>query len=1667
MKKTIQSGRKLITLLSVLSILAVSVFSAFIGVDFTAVADTPESTTTIWGGYFNEIKSTQFEGEGTAVNPYIIKSGDQLYKMVSTQGKIIINEDKNEYGEPAYYKLADDIYLNDISDYDKWGKKGFDMSTLNNWNDVSKLTNQLKFEGHFDGDGHTIYGLYSEGAYYAGFIAKVAGKATIKNVHFRNSYCVNVKLQPEVDRNTLTETELNALGDKEGFNNNAGATGGHRSWNDANYGSASVVVCYVEGVPLKISNCSVRDAYVQASSFAAAMIGVSLSSGSYPSVKNSLVADVTLKTTCKEDHVEGVEGAIINTTQGTADSATIEGVISAGVKVYGADDRDTAWNGYKIPTVSSVYLFKDVYSDVDHTYNIEHSSYGILNFVDQEIQVVKPNYLKGYKAEEMLDLDWEHNWQVVNDDYPMPKNEYVSPTGNEYYETTTPAEEDFWDGTTAKNFAAGTGTAEDPYLIENCEQFYLMVSTLKADANYKIAKGVKALYFNNVKDLKYTEAMNVLKSKKMYVYAPGETNDFNGYFDGNGVTIYGIKSQGSVRAGIIPQAGNATLKNFTVKNSWFDANDGYDITKTTTEAAAAIAGDLSNGASLSIRNVAVIDCKVTSVKAAAGMVGCSGINGSVFIDDSIVADGSIMSDQGSTHHAAFVATSKSGSHLIKNCISYGIYPAADNTNSYLSLFKNVYTNVEAPSPVVGENAKGVTQVTTEELKGEAVKQTAAAFAWETTWIATNDIPQLSNHVSTLGTKNNAWTGKIADVFAGGNGTMNNPYQIDTAERLAQMLNYCRDGAYYTLTADIYLNDVSNENWTENAKQWFTSNDVYEFTGIFDGNKYTIYGLYNKDVAAGVYAGFIPVLGSGAELRNVKIDNAYISGQAGSYIGAVVGTVQDDASNIVSLRAATVGENVVIDGAANAGGVVGRVGFTKLRMDNSIFIGKILATGTTAGLVGEVVGKLDIKQSVSVGVAPFVSNDRIVCSAIYTDADYVAEGVIVLKNSDMIGTNAVESMDALPFGTIWSSTQKYPVPTHKVQSFNGVQGEVWSGEVAVKFAGGDGSKLKPYLIATPEQLALLISSDAYAEKHFKLVADIYLNDVSDELWQAKVGCNTWFNAANFYHAFTSHLDGDGYVVFGMYYNYKKTPQNSYLGLIPRIGGNSTVKNVGISQAYIKADTNDDTVYAGGIFGMGSAFYDFYNQKISFVATEGDEFLVPGEAKPRKLPLISNCFVDHTCHIEATSAGGIGCPGGAAIVIRDCIVTATVKASESSDTRNAGLVSAYWTNASRVYNSVSFTQSKNQAIGGSQVWARDAGASTIYLQDVYAYSDKTVLGTTRIKRPQWRLGEGAKTAMPALDWENVWRTEPEGTPVLRIFDKPDRSASQFSDKNFQVDTVKINFITGDSSIVVPAIEGKPYEKVTFPEITRIGYTFTGWYAFADCSLLYPYEYFLGRDLNVYAGWKKNGVFQDFENYPYSSYDCDNKRWNYNKPGSRVGYQFEYVHTGTKSMQLLDNAATSADLLINYEDWLTIGQEYTMVVWVATDKADTNATLSLVQNNHPDYLDTEVSVEPMFTVSGQTVGEWKQYSYDFTAQTNWVSIRATGNSSLFIDDVAVAVKGTVVSSGNDNKINILNGDSNGISPSTADTTTVIALVSVITCAAILMIVSKKKHVEVIEKN
>ena len=177
----------------------------------------------------------------------------------------------------------------------------------------------------------------------------------------------------------------------------------------------------------------------------------------------------------------------------------------------------------------------------------------------------------------------------------------------------------------------------------------------------------------------------------------------------------------------------------------------------------------------------------------------------------------------------------------------------------------------------------------------------------------------------------------------------------------------------------------------------------------------------------------------------------------------------------------------------------------------------------------------------------------------------------------------------------------------------------------------------------------------------------------------------------------------------------------------------------------------------------------------------------------------------------------------------------------------------------------------------------------------------------------------------------------------------------------------------------------------------------------------------------------------------------------------------------MRLLDTNTDFSDFLVNYEDMLKIGQTYKMTFWVATDKADNPDTiLKLVHNEYPEYNKSNAGFEQMLTVTGLTVGEWKQYSYEFTARTPWISIRAGAGSSLYFDDILISETGATVSTDkladylsklDPDAGQIENVDNSTVSPDTGKNIPVTILIAVILSCAVIVVISKKNLVEVIE--
>ncbi len=205
-----------------------------------------------------------------------------------------------------------------------------------------------------------------------------------------------------------------------------------------------------------------------------------------------------------------------------------------------------------------------------------------------------------------------------------------------------------------------------------------------------------------------------------------------------------------------------------------------------------------------------------------------------------------------------------------------------------------------------------------------------------------------------------WTGGMSSVAP--SRTNDGFYLLQSAEDLAWFASQVNSDAGNVtmkgrLLADIYLNDVENDDysqkWTPIA-DYATTGRI--FSGIFDGNGFTIYGMNVS--SENYYQGLFGYL-SGAQIRNVKIEKSYVSGI--NYVGGIAGY----SDNRTSITSCSVDAN--ISGAEDVGGITGR-----LSMNGNItycyFIGKINATATRAGgLAGSTFSDSTISQSYNKGI----------------------------------------------------------------------------------------------------------------------------------------------------------------------------------------------------------------------------------------------------------------------------------------------------------------------------------------------------------------------------------------------------------------------------------------------------------------------------------------------------------------------------------------------------------------------------------------------------------------------------------------------------------------------------------------------------------------------------
>ena len=201
---------------------------------------------------------------------------------------------------------------------------------------------------------------------------------------------------------------------------------------------------------------------------------------------------------------------------------------------------------------------------------------------------------------------------------------------------------------------------------------------------------------------------------------------------------------------------------------------------------------------------------------------------------------------------------------------------------------------------------------------------------------------------------------------------NGTYEIETAGEMYGFAllskTYDFDDIEITLGNDIELNIVEDgtvaawEKGTQAVNNWTPIGSSKTFKGTFDGKGNTISGLYaNSDIGP---MGLFSVTAVGSEVKNFRIVDSYLKSTNTAELpaGSAVGRLGGDMSNVYS-------NAVIYRDYSRTGGLVGEVlcrdssapigdGSLPILIENCWFDGKIVGGATdTARRVGGIVGKL--------------------------------------------------------------------------------------------------------------------------------------------------------------------------------------------------------------------------------------------------------------------------------------------------------------------------------------------------------------------------------------------------------------------------------------------------------------------------------------------------------------------------------------------------------------------------------------------------------------------------------------------------------------------------------------------------------------------------------------
>ena len=408
------------------------------------------------------------------------------------------------------------------------------------------------------------------------------------------------------------------------------------------------------------------------------------------------------------------------------------------------------------------------------------------------------------------------------------------------------------------------------------------------------------------------------------------------------------------------------------------------------------------------------------------------------------------------------------------------------------------------------------------------------------------------------TNTNDWsypTSKPQQLWSG-SGYSYDPYIIKTAQDLANLAYMVNNSnsyeyTYFKLDRSIDLNyGISVNAYSSNAKEWTSIGNTYnQFKGNFDGNSYTIDGLYKNSLFGDIYNGSV---------KNLTMGTGYIYNS--NYTGSIASYIYNTTISNCKNNGTTVTSSYY-DSSVHIGGLIGEMKYSSIsNSSNNATVSS--SSGYAGGIAGYMTDSSNISNSYnyanissSSGCAGGIAGYMIDSSNISNSYNYAN----ISSSSGYAGGIAGYASDNNSYcsgcynnGTVYGSTTGEIIGNERDWSYpTEYPNHLWS---------GSGYSYDPYIIKTAQDLAKLayMVNDygySYYDTYFRLDNDIDLNN-GISVNESSSNAKEWTSIGSSSYPFKGNFDGNNYTINGLY-------KNSLFGYIY----NGSVTNLTMGTGYI--------------------------------------------------------------------------------------------------------------------------------------------------------------------------------------------------------------------------------------------------------------------------------------------------------------------------------------------------------------------------------------------------------------------------------------------------------------------------------------------------------------------